>query len=53
VRQMPRGYPADEIVERDDGPHPVARSRHFELFGDDDGPRMVREPPPRFGFFGD
>ena len=52
VRQMPRGA-ADEIVERYDAPRFRERPRRFELFGDDDGPRMVREPPPRFGFFGD
>ena len=53
VRQMPRGAAIDEVIERDDAPRPVARPRHFELYGDDDGPRMVREPPPRFGFFDD
>lgn len=52
VRQMPRGTVVDEVMEQD-APRFVARRRHFELFGDDDGPRMVREPPPRFGFFGD
>jgi hypothetical protein len=51
IRQMPRGEAVDEIVERDDAPRPVMRPHHFE-FGDDDGPRMVREPPPRFGLFG-
>jgi hypothetical protein len=51
VRQMPRGA-VDEIVERDEAPRPL-RPRRFEVFGDDDAPRVVNEPPPRFGLFGD
>src|SRR5581483_4113265 len=50
VRQMPRGEVVDEMVEV---PRFRERPRRFELFGDDDGPRVVNEPPPRFGFFGD
>ena len=53
VRQMPRGYPADEIVERDAAPRFNTRLRRVEPFGDDDAPRVVNERPPRFGFFGD
>jgi hypothetical protein len=54
VRQMPRGYTPDEYVERDDTPRFNGRPRHFELFGDDDSPRVINEPPPppHFGFFG-
>ena len=53
VRQMPRGNAVDEIVERDDAPRFRMRPRHFEVYGDDDAPRVVNEPPPRFGLFGD
>jgi hypothetical protein len=53
VRQMPRSQAFDEVIVRDDAPRPIVRPRRFEWFGDDDGPRMVREPPPRFGFFAD
>lgn len=55
VRQLPRGEAVGEIAGRDDPPPRFgARPRHFELFGDDDdSPRAIREPPPRFGFFGD
>ena len=44
VRQMPRG----EVVEDIRG-----RPRRFEVFEDDDAPRAVNGPPPRFGLFGD
>jgi hypothetical protein len=53
IRQMPRGNAVDEIVERDDAPRFRQRPRHFEVYGDDDGPRVINEPPPRFGLFGD
>jgi hypothetical protein len=53
VRQMPRGYPADEIVQRDVSPRFNGRPRRIEMFGDDDAPRVVNERPPRLGFFGD
>lgn len=49
VRQMPRGEVVDEMVE----PRFAPRPRRFGLFGDDDGPRVINEPRPRFGFFGD
>jgi hypothetical protein len=44
VRQMPRGEVVDEIR---------ARPRRFEVFEDDDAPRALNGPPPRFGVFGD
>lgn len=50
VRQAPRGYPLEEIVEPEAAPR--SRMRPREMFGDD-RPRMVDAPPPRFGFFGD
>jgi hypothetical protein len=53
VRQMPRGYPAEEIVERDASPRFNGRPRRIELLGDDSAPRVVNEPSPRFGFFGE
>lgn len=55
ARQLPPGEAIGEIVRRDEPPpRPAMRPHRFELFGDDDdSPRVVREPPPRFGFFGD
>ena len=44
VRQMPRGEVVDEFR---------ARPRRFEVLEDDDAPRAVNGPPPRFGLFGD
>ena len=56
VRQMPRdrGYDRyDRIVEQDDTPRYRMRPRPFDLFEGDGPPRVIDEPPPRFGFFGD
>jgi hypothetical protein len=54
VRQMRRGGPPDEVAIQDEGPRFGGRPRRYELYGDDDdAPRIVREPPPRFGLFGD
>lgn len=51
VRQMRPDGPVDVVVGRDDAPRYGGRPRHFELFEDDDSPRVI-QPPPRFGFFG-
>jgi hypothetical protein len=50
--QTPRNNAAEETVERYDTPRYRMRPRPFDLFGDD-SPRVVNEPPPRFGFFGE
>jgi len=44
VRQMPRSEAIEDVR---------ARPRRFEVFEDDDEPRVINGPPPRFGFFGD
>ena len=53
TRQTPRDRGYDRIVEQDDPPRYRMRPRPFDLFEDDGPPRVVNEPPPRFGFFGD
>jgi hypothetical protein len=57
VRQTPQLPPESTVgtaVEReDDTPRYRMRPRPFGLSGDDDSPRVINEPPPRFGFFGD
>lgn len=53
ARQMPPESTVGAVVERDDAPRYRARPRPFALFGDDDSPRVINQPPPRFGFFGD
>jgi hypothetical protein len=51
VRQMPRGNAMDEVVDQDDAPR-FGRPRHLRPFDEDDSPRVINEPPPRFGLFG-
>jgi outer membrane biosynthesis protein TonB len=55
VRQMPRDVTVGQVVEQDPLPRFGGRSRHIEVYEDDDGPqRVINEPPPRpfFGLFG-
>ena len=53
VRQMRRDNTVDEVVEREAAPRfSDGPPRRLEVFGDDDSPRVVNEPPPRFGLFG-
>ncbi len=53
VREMPPESTVGAVVERDDVPRYRMRPRPFGLFGDDETPRVINEPPPRFGFFGE
>jgi hypothetical protein len=50
---MPLDGTVGAVVERDDAPRYRMRPRPFGLFGDDETPHGINEPPPRFGFFGD
>ena len=53
VRQMPRDNVPDEVVERDQAPRFGGRPHRIDAYEDDDSPRLVSEPPPRFfSFFG-
>jgi hypothetical protein len=52
VPQTQRNNTVDQTVEVYDAPRYRMRPRPFDLFGDD-SPRVINEPPPRFGFFGD
>jgi hypothetical protein len=55
VRQMPRDATVGQVVDQDPPSRFGERSRHIEVYADDDGPqRVINEPPPRpfFGLFG-
>jgi hypothetical protein len=52
VRQMPHDGTVDVVAVRDEPPRFGGRPRHFGFFEDDDSPRVIQQPPPRFGFFG-
>jgi hypothetical protein len=52
IRQLPHDGTVDDVAVRDETPRFGGRPRHYELFEDDDSPRMIQQPSPRFGFFG-
>lgn len=52
VRQMPRDNGVDEAVDQPPR-YGTGRPHRYDAYEDDDSPRLVSEPPPRFfGFFG-